>query len=423
VNRHREEKPSVAVLGLGMIGAAVATKLVERGYNIGIYDIRPEAAAAIPGAPAMSKSAAAAARGRNIVLIAVVDGDQARRLLTEERGVLASLTAGATVVLLSTVSINLIEELHALCQGAGVNFVDCGVTVDYKSENPGIVCLAGGDDATMMHVDPVLTAFSKRVLHFGPLGSGMKAKIARNVINYGYWRISHEAGKLAEAAGLDLRKLVEAIRNGDPHGIYGTGWIDKRGTTAPLDPADPEYDFFRHLAILQRKDLAAALALSRELDVDMPCTRIAMDTTDTILGVNATKPTDIPDADRRTLGNAAFEAVYGDIIKLPEGSPDDDPFVRQLVGHLFGEIWSRDRMSVRDRRLMVLGATAALAEYGALEIHLRSAFQKGEIEEADAHDIINFLVSYVGYGRGLGLKGALDRALAAHKGASGTDCE
>lgn len=415
------QKLSVAVIGLGMIGGSVASKLIENGYDVGIYDVRQEAAAAITDAPAMAESAGAAAQGKDVVLIAVIDGDQARQVLTEDGGILACVAPGATVVLLSTVSIELIGELNALCQTVGVNFVDCGITMDYRSDNPGAVCLAGGDDATMAHIGPVLTAFSKRVLHFGPLGSGMKAKIARNVINYGYWRTSHEAGKLAEACGLDLRLLVEAVRNGDPHGIYGTGWIDKRGTTAPLDLDDPEYDFFRHLALLQRKDLDAALTLSRELGIDMPCTRITRDTTDTILGVPGNQASEVPLAERRALGDVAFEAVYGDIIKLPEGSADNDPFVRQLVEHLFGEIWSRNRLSVRDRRLMVLGATAGLAEYGALEIHLRSAFQKGELEEADGSEIINFLVSYVGYGRGLGLKAALDRALAAHNGTSEKD--
>jgi 3-hydroxyisobutyrate dehydrogenase len=218
-------------------------------------------------------------------LIAVVDEDQARAVLIGPDGVLAHAKPGATVVLLSTVSVVAVLEFARLCSARNVGFADCGVTVDYTSETPGIVCLLGGDDATVERIRPALDGFSKKVLHFGPLGSGMKAKIARNVINYGFWRISYEAGKLAESCGLDLGKLVEALRAGDPKGVYGTAWLERRGTTGSLAQDDPQRAFFVHLAKLQRKDLKAALELAATVAVELPCARVALDDTAATLGL------------------------------------------------------------------------------------------------------------------------------------------
>jgi 3-hydroxyisobutyrate dehydrogenase-like beta-hydroxyacid dehydrogenase len=278
-------KPSTGVIGLGMIGAAVASRLLRLGFRTGVFDTRPEAAASVDGTPRLARSPGDLAREADVILIAVVDEDQTRAVLTGCDGVLSQAKPGATVVLLSTVAIPAVYEFARLAAAAQMNFVDCGVTVDYTSDSPGIVCLVGGDDATIERIRPALDGFSKKVLHFGPLGSGMKAKIARNVINYGFWRISYEAGQLAEKCGLDLGKLVQAVRAGDPKGEYGTAWIERRGTTRAMAQDDPERAFFSHLATLQRKDLKAALALAETVDADLSCTRLALEDTAAILGL------------------------------------------------------------------------------------------------------------------------------------------
>jgi 4-carboxymuconolactone decarboxylase len=120
----------------------------------------------------------------------------------------------------------------------------------------------------------------------------------------------------------------------------------------------------------------------------------------------------------RARAEQAFDDVYGDIVKMPKDAADNDLFFRQLLDHLFGEVWARDLLPIRERRLVALGAIAALGEYGAFEIHIRSALLKGEMTVAAAHELLAFVICYTGYGRGLGLKAALDRAIAAHQSAS-----
>ncbi|OCC23378.1 hypothetical protein MB02_12225 [Croceicoccus estronivorus] len=116
-------------------------------------------------------------------------------------------------------------------------------------------------------------------------------------------------------------------------------------------------------------------------------------------------------AARMALGEAMFDEVYGGIVSLPEGAARDD-YIDDLVGHLFGEIWSRDVLSVRDRRLLLLGASIALGEAGIVEIQMRAARKKGELTDEQLKEVLLFMVNYVGYPRASGLQQALGRIFA-----------
>lgn len=118
---------------------------------------------------------------------------------------------------------------------------------------------------------------------------------------------------------------------------------------------------------------------------------------------------------RRQKGEAMFAQVYGPVVPLP---PDEmrDAFVDNTIDHLFGEIWSRTgegALSIRDRRLMILGAVAALGEGGIAEIQMRAALANEELTPAQLRESLLFLVHYVGYPRASTLQAALKRALAA----------
>ena len=84
----------------------------------------------------------------------------------------------------------------------------------------------------------MLDAISCLVLHMGPPGAGLAAKLARNLITYGSWLAAFEAQELAEAAGIDLLKLGEATRESDER-IGGASRLMFRTTTAPW-PADSD---------------------------------------------------------------------------------------------------------------------------------------------------------------------------------------
>jgi 4-carboxymuconolactone decarboxylase len=113
----------------------------------------------------------------------------------------------------------------------------------------------------------------------------------------------------------------------------------------------------------------------------------------------------------RKRGEEMFNEVYGGVVPLPEDK--DNAFLSNTLEHLFAEIWSRNVLSVKERRLLAIGAIAALGESATFEIQLKAALAKGELIREQVEEILVFIVYYIGYPRASGLHGALARALAS----------
>ena len=104
------------------------------------------------------------------------------------------------------------------------------------------------------------------------------------------------------------------------------------------------------------------------------------------------------DTKRRERGLKMFEEVYGGVVPVPP--PEHrGAFFWQTIDQLFSETWSRPNMSIRDRRLVALGAVAALGETEMFEIQLRAAIKKGELTKAQVEDLVLFLPAYISYPR------------------------
>jgi len=112
-------------------------------------------------------------------------------------------------------------------------------------------------------------------------------------------------------------------------------------------------------------------------------------------------------------GYEMFDRIYG------EGSSEimagaKGAFIDETVGHLFGEIWSRPHLSLRDRRLLILGATAALGRKDLVEIQMRGALANGEFSDAELDEAALMLAFYVGWGNGSATWQGIADAQKAH---------
>ncbi|ARS26231.1 carboxymuconolactone decarboxylase family protein [Sphingomonas sp. KC8] len=114
---------------------------------------------------------------------------------------------------------------------------------------------------------------------------------------------------------------------------------------------------------------------------------------------------------RRAAGEAMFERVYGAVVPVPPPEKRDT-FVNGTIDHLFGEIWTRDVLDIRSRRLLILGAVLALGEVGIQEVQLRAALANGELTSDEAREILVFMVNYIGYPRASSFQQVLNRVLS-----------
>ena len=285
---------TVGVIGLGDIGRGVADAIARAGLGLGVCDLRAEVTAPYAAASLVAADPAGLGANCDVVVVAVVNDGQVLAVLNGADGALATMASGSTVVILSTVSPGTIETVAALASARGVEVVDCGVSGGPAAAAEGtLVAMVGGDPDVIERVRPVLDSFSSRVVHMGPLGAGLKAKLARNLVQYGSWLAAYEAQLLAEAAGIELSKLAEVIRESDKL-IGGSSRLMFRDTVAPM-PADTHPGIVSAMAAgaaLAHKDLQAALALGRALDVELPLAVMTDARCDAVFGLEGRPATE-----------------------------------------------------------------------------------------------------------------------------------
>ena len=132
--------------------------------------------------------------------------------------------------------------------------------------------MVGGDPAVIERVRPVFDAIGSLTVRMGPFGTGLAAKLARNLVTYGSWLAAYEGQLLAEAAGIELAKLAEVIKASDAH-IGGASTLMFRPTVAPFTDDDDSRPGRGHAGRRRpwpTRIWLAALELADDLDVDLP---------------------------------------------------------------------------------------------------------------------------------------------------------
>ncbi len=284
--------PTVGVIGLGAIGAGVAQNLLAAGLPVVVHDVREEAVEPYREEAEVVGSAADVARRADIVVVAVVDDDQVHAVLSGPDGGLATARPGTVFVIVSTISPRCVSTIGVEAADAGVDVLDCGVTGGPGAAASGeLVCLVGGEPFLIEQARPVFDAIGTLTLEMGPFGAGLAAKLARNLVQYGSWLAAYEAQVLAEAAGVELSKLAQAIRTSDQH-IGGASTLMFRTTVAPFTADDDAglVEAMRSASSLAHKDLSAALELGRALDVDLPLAAMTVARCDDVFGLGSAVP-------------------------------------------------------------------------------------------------------------------------------------
>ena len=116
------------------------------------------------------------------------------------------------------------------------------------------------------------------------------------------------------------------------------------------------------------------------------------------------------DEKRYARGLEKFNEVYlGDVPAPPSGAM---AFFDVMIEQLFAEVWTRPGLSQKDRRLITMGAIAALGEPDTFCIQVKAGVKNGEFTPDEAREMIIHLVQYVGYPRAAGLVGRVEKTLA-----------
>jgi 3-hydroxyisobutyrate dehydrogenase-like beta-hydroxyacid dehydrogenase len=291
-------EPAVGFIGLGQMGLPMATRLAQWPGGLIVYDARPEAMAPLAEAGARAAGSVAelatevagevagdTATAAGLISVMVRDDDQVREVARAVAAAVAAGRAGVILAIHSTIGPGTAADLAAELEPAGVEVVDAPVSGGFMGAHDGrlAVMVGGSRDAYERCREP-FGRYGDLVMHMGPAGAGTRAKLARNLLHFASFTAAAEAQRLAEAAGIDLRKLGRIVRHSDQV-TGGAGSIILRRTTAPLDPDDPLREILEHTRALGEKDLSLALALGAQLGVDLPMGAFALEHFGTGLGL------------------------------------------------------------------------------------------------------------------------------------------
>jgi 4-carboxymuconolactone decarboxylase len=111
----------------------------------------------------------------------------------------------------------------------------------------------------------------------------------------------------------------------------------------------------------------------------------------------------------RARGIAKMNEVYGFSV-----DPDQiaGPYVDFTVDHLFGAVWTRPGLDIRDRRLMTIGVLAALGQSQLVEIQFQSALERGELTEEQVRETVVHLAHYIGWPLSTGVNAVAEKVIA-----------
>lgn len=127
--------------------------------------------------------------------------------------------------------------------------------------------------------------------------------------------------------------------------------------------------------------------------------------------------TDTDDPSRRERGKAMMRAVYGWDIEPTK------PFEEQTVDHLFGTVWDGGDLSVRDRRLVLIGMAVGTGQTDVAGLQIDSALRLGELSPDDLRYLVTFLAHYAGWPRAAALNSEIEKIIDRHEKAAPTTDE
>ncbi len=204
---------TVGWIGLGHMGAPMASRLADAGHTLNIYNRSREKADTLAGAGVTIRDSPKEVAGQSdVIFIMLSDANALNAVLGGNDGVLAALSPGKIVVSMSTIAPVDSIAFAKLVEEKGGQYLDAPVSGSVGAAQAGqLVILAGGDATIVDACQPYLDLLGKGTIRFGAAGMGSSAKLAINLLLGVMGQGIGEAVLFAEKLGVDKEKMLELI--------------------------------------------------------------------------------------------------------------------------------------------------------------------------------------------------------------------
>jgi 3-hydroxyisobutyrate dehydrogenase len=276
-------KPTVGMIGLGLMGKPMAKNLLKAGYTVYVWNRTAAKAQDLVRAGAkLAANPREVAENVDVLITIVSDPPALEEVLWDKDGAFPALKRGSLYIESSTISPDLARRVAAECGKAGVEFLDAPVTGGtWGAEKGELLFMVGGDAKVFERAKPILEAMGTKFFLLGPNGAGQTIKLAMNSILALQVNSLAEALALVRGAGIAGEKLIEVMQAS----MARSGVLDVK---APL-MLKGEYPASFPLRLMH-KDMRLALELAKQEGIKLPALQAAYDTFSTVKDASKDDP-------------------------------------------------------------------------------------------------------------------------------------
>jgi putative dehydrogenase len=253
--------PSIGIVGLGIMGSAIARHVIHAGHRVVGFDVRPARVRDLRRAGGLPSTDSTALASQSDIIITSLPATEA---LTQTVDALLQIARPRQIVIeTSTLPIEVKRQARARLSARRIELLDCPISgTGAQARNKDIVVYASGTRAAYARVSKVLDAFTRAHYYVGPLGDGSKVKFVANLLVAIHNVATAEALVLAMKAGLDPRTVLDLVSDGagSSRVLQLRGPMMVKGNYRPATMT---------LATWQ-KDMAIITEFARELGVATP---------------------------------------------------------------------------------------------------------------------------------------------------------
>ena len=252
----------IGFIGLGNMGAPMASNLANAGHVVTGFDIAGTIAAGVT----IATNAIEASKGQDIVITMLPDGAILRNVAAK---IIPVMRKGATLIDCSTVDV---ESARAVAVDAIIGkilFVDAPVSGGISGASAGTLTFMAGGSANAFDIaNPLFEIMGQKAVHCGDSGAGQAAKICNNMILGTTMIATCEAFALADKLGLNRQKMFDVVSTSSGNSWTMNSYCPAPGI-GPVSPADNEYKP-GFAAELMLKDLGLSQKAAETVDADTP---------------------------------------------------------------------------------------------------------------------------------------------------------
>jgi 2-hydroxy-3-oxopropionate reductase len=265
----------IGFIGLGIMGKPMAKNLLKAGHEVVCYDIiRQNVDAVVSAGAKAASSSKAVAEQCPIIITMLPNSPHVKEAVLGTGGVLEGAKAGTILIDMSSIAPLASQEVAKACEQKGVKMIDAPVSGgEPKAIDGTLSIMVGGDESVFNSVKEILLKMGASAVHCGPIGAGNTTKLANQVIVACNIAAVAEAFTLARKAGVDPKRVFEAIKGG----LAGSTVMNAKMPMILEGNFNPGFKIDLHI-----KDLNNALDTGHNVGSPLPLTAQVMEMMQTL---------------------------------------------------------------------------------------------------------------------------------------------